>query len=40
MAGDQPVTQRSDEYRPSDPVENVILWQGISSLPEGLMNID
>ena len=32
MEGDQPVTQRSDECRLSDPIENVVLWQGISSL--------
>ena len=34
MAGDQSVTRRSDECRMSDPIENVVLWQGISSLPD------
>ena len=32
-------TRRSDAYRLSDPIENVILWQGINSLPGGLMSI-
>ena len=28
-----------DEYRLSDPTENVVLWQGASLLPTGLMSI-
>ena len=33
-------TRRSDAYRLSDPIENVILWQGINSLPEGLTSVN
>ena len=36
MAGEQPVIRRSDEYRLSDPKENVVLWHG-GPLPEGLV---
>ena len=40
MAGEQSVTRRSDEYRLRNPIKNVVLWQGSSLLPEGLMSID
>ena len=40
MAGGHPVTRRSGEDRLSDPIENIVLWQGSSPVPEGLMSID
>ena len=40
MAGDQEITRRSDEYRLSDPTENVVLWQRSNLLSEGLMSIN